>query len=101
VHALADVHDTSLSPAAAAGGPRIDWIAHVEPFQCSTSNRSKTNDPNEELPDEPTATQALEDVHDTPSSSLSLRGGFGLGWIVQLVPSHRSTSVARRLFAVL
>jgi hypothetical protein len=63
VHALADVHDTPLSAAAfAPGGPVTDWIAHVEPFHRST---------NGEDPAKPTATQAFDDGHDTPTSSLS------------------------------
>jgi hypothetical protein len=37
--------------------------------------------------------QALADVHDTPSSSPGESAGFGVGWIVQLVPSQRSANV--------
>jgi hypothetical protein len=38
--------------------------------------------------------QALADVHDTPNSPLKVApAGFGVGWIVQLVPSQASANV--------
>ena len=37
--------------------------------------------------------QALADVHDTPARKESWAVGFGLGWSVQLDPSHASANV--------
>ena len=41
----------------------------------------------------PTAVHAADDVHATPDKSAP--AGLGAGWICQLVPFHRSTSVLR------
>ena len=41
----------------------------------------------------PTAVQAADDVHATPDRNPP--AGLGVGWICQLLPFHRSTSVLR------
>jgi hypothetical protein len=42
---------------------------------------------------EPTAMHALAVVHDTPDSPERSSVGFGVVWVAQLVPFHRSAHV--------
>jgi hypothetical protein len=60
----------------------------VVPFHCSATVPSAlielSNEP-------PTAVHAVADVHDTPIRKLiGTPGGAGIGWTLQLVPSHLS-----------
>ena len=45
---------------------------------------------------DPTAVQAVPDVHDTPFRTVAVPPtGFAVGWMVQVVPFHRSDKVRR------
>ena len=91
VQDLVDAHDTATSwllVAPARCGVR--WIDQLVPFHRSASvsslfARSVKN---------PTAVQDLADAHDTARRLLLVApAGFGVRWIDQLVPFHRSASV--------
>jgi hypothetical protein len=91
VHAVADVHDTPSRPLVVVpAGLGTVWIDQLVPFHRSANGR--------ELPvlliKEPTAMQAVLEVHDTCASPLDVApGGPGMFWIDQLDPFHRSTSI--------
>jgi hypothetical protein len=65
------------------------WMDQRVPFQCSTrvdEVSARSNDP--------TAVQALPDVHQMPLRTLRFcRAGFGDGWIDHRVPFQRSARV--------
>jgi hypothetical protein len=66
-------------------------MLHFVPFHARTSVAALLRSWLEEMP---TATQWVEDVHVTALRALANQPeGFGLFWIVQAVPSQRSTSV--------
>ena len=91
VQALAEVHDTLLSEAwLGFCGLGVGWMDHEVP-----SHRSaKVRLPVPKSPANPTAVQALADVHDTPDSPLFWSpAGLGVGWMDHEVPFHRSASV--------
>jgi hypothetical protein len=84
VQAAGEGHDTPVRPIASLlGGLGVSWIAQRRPFQRSA---------NAVQPD-PTAVQALLDVHETPASWLDCvaRAGSGADPIAQAVPFKRST----------
>ena len=89
VHTVSDVHATALSELFhAPAGFGVGSIAQVVPSQRSTSVASSP----EPVEGDPTAVQALMDVHDTPLSRLlGAPAWLGVGWIDQLVPFQRST----------
>ena len=78
-----DTPDRTVSPAAEAG-LGVGWIDHPVPFHRSASGA---------LMPLPTAVQAVPEVQDTPSSTLSYLFGFGVDWIDHTVPFHRSARV--------
>jgi hypothetical protein len=104
--AVADTQETlssSLNP------PALDWIAHVVPFHASISvSKRCVQGSSKQLQEgwpllqrqplkDPTATQPVAVVHDTPDRRLEKEKrfpGFGLGvvWTDQAVPFHRSAS---------
>src|SRR6516225_8440570 len=94
VHAEAEVQATPLNPALgpAGAGLKVGTICHVWPSHRSASVPS-------ELPvagsnSLPTAMQDHCDVQATLFRILtSLPGGLGVGWMVQVWPSHRSARV--------
>ena len=64
----------------------MGWICHVVPFHRSASGRH-TRD---RLTVIPTASHADGDTQDTPSKALhAAPAGLGIGWMRQLLPSHR------------
>jgi hypothetical protein len=67
----------------------VGWIVHEVPFHCSASPETRVLfDVN------PTAVQAVVDVHDTAERLLeSAPVGSGVGWTVHRLPSHASTRV--------
>ena len=66
----------------------VGWIVHEVPFHCSASPETRVFDVN------PTAVQAVVDVHDTAERLLkSAPVGSGVGWTVHRLPSHVSTRV--------
>lgn len=77
-HALLEAHDTAEShpdhPRTVGVGVRS--VAHVDPFQCSINGTGSSVTGKSR---NPTATQSLVDIHDTPLSSVSLEcAGFGI-----------------------
>ena len=92
VQDLGDGHDTPTSRLRVApAGLGVRWIAQLLPFHRSASVASTPA----RFVNDPTAVQDLGDVHDTPSRLLLVApAGFGVRWIDQLVPFHRSASVA-------
>ena len=66
-------------------GLGVDWIVQVVPFQRSASVPWSDN---------PTAVQAVDEVHETPERKLNCApDGFAVAWTVQAVPFQRSASV--------
>ena len=90
VHAVADVHDTPSSTLLVApSGFGVGSADQRDPSQrCANSNCSPAL-----LLDHPTAVHAVADVHDTPSSSLLVAPGLGVGRADQREPSQRSANV--------
>jgi hypothetical protein len=71
----------------------VRWIVHRRPFQRAASVVAVAV----LVWNEPTATQAFADGQDTLENEADLPlVGLGVGWIAQLVPFHRSASVAPR-----
>jgi len=91
VQAVDEMHETpSSSLAVAPLGSGVVWIAQLVPFHRSTRVRSVPL-----VPACPTAVQAVDDVHETPSRKLSVAPlRFGVPLSDQLVPFHLSASVA-------
>src|SRR5215470_15559992 len=71
-------------------GLGVAWTRQVRPFHRSARVASPvrvgTRRP-------PTAVHADGEVHDTESRNHPPPGGFGVGWMRHLLPSHRSASV--------
>ena len=88
VQAVGAVHETLSSSALVAPvGLGTDWIVHAVPFQRSASSCSWPAT----LPEPPTATQAVAEVHEIPRRMLPVAWlGFGTGWSFQAVPVHLS-----------
>jgi hypothetical protein len=87
MHARRDVHDTLDSDPyqSGVGGLGVRAIDHVEPSQRSTNGSEFSVDG---LSAEPTATQSILDVHDTPLRPGSVKcAGCGTGWIDHTVAS--------------
>src|SRR6266581_3193258 len=86
-----EVHDTpfrTLNCAPAGWGLR--WIRQVVPFHRSATV-TWTPEP---VMKAPTAVQAEGEAHDTPFRTLTCApAGWGVRWIRQVVPFHRSASV--------
>ncbi len=93
MHAAAEVHATPCSRLLAAlAGFGVGWMLQWAPFQRSASVFVG-------MPElsvvKPTAVQAEADMHATALSRLpGTPAGFGVGWILHLVPFQRSASVA-------
>jgi hypothetical protein len=68
--------------------PGVCWTVHRTPFHRSASVRAPPAE-------DPTATQAVGEGHDTPLSRLAW-AGLGAGMIRHRDPFHRSVSVASR-----
>ena len=85
------MHDTPTSRLRVApAGFGVRWIDQLLPFHRSASVAS----PPPRFVNDPTAVQDLGDAHDTPSRLLLVApAGFGVRWIDQLLPFHRSASV--------
>ena len=78
-----DAHDTE-SRMGDGPGLGVDSMLHAVPFHCSASVPRA---------EDPTATHALEDVHDTPERKLDCApDGFGTDCTAQKVPFQRSAS---------
>src|SRR5579884_3598830 len=72
------------------------WRVQVVPFHRSATVPTVLL--NELSTAAPTATQTVADVHDTPVRKLfGAPAGAGMGWTVQLFPSHRSAMTAPAL----
>src|SRR5215467_11505296 len=94
VHAEAEVQATPLRPAfgPAGAGLKVGTICHVRPFHRSASVPSDW--PVAGSNSLPTAMQDDRDVQATLFRSLTPRpGGLGVGWMLQVWPSHRSARV--------
>jgi hypothetical protein len=92
VHAVVEVHDTPFSRLLVAPvGLGTVWIDQVVPFQRSAKGTMLPALPRAD----PTAMQAVAEVHDTPlRSALSVTPmGLGVAWTDQVVPSQRSAMV--------
>ena len=95
VQAEAEVHETAFRvyPAVAAVGD--GWMLHFVPFHCSATVPALLPELSNEPP---TAVHAVADVHDAPVRELlAAPVGPGVGWMLQLVPSHRSAMTCPRL----
>jgi hypothetical protein len=90
VHDLDAVQATAIRPLSCApAGLGVRWRRHVVPF-----HRSATVTGPELVKFNPTAEQAEDAEHPTPFRKITCApAGFGVGWILQLVPFHRSASV--------
>src|SRR5215471_8853234 len=94
VHAEAEVQATPLRAALgpAGAGLKVGTIRHVRPSHRSASVPSDS--PVAGSNSLPTAMQDDRDVQATPLRSLTPRpGGLGVGWMLQVWPSHRSARV--------
>jgi hypothetical protein len=88
VQAEGAVHATSLRKARA--GLDVGWMRHLEPFHRSVRALSTPD----RLTCSPTAVQEDADGHATPKRTLCRAPtGLGVGWMRQVRPSQRSTSV--------
>src|SRR6516165_1634993 len=94
LQALADGHDTPLIPLPAApAGFGVAWMVHAVPFHRSASGAGALVVLL--VTAAPAAVQARAEVHDTAPSSLpEAPAGFGVAWMVHVVPFQRSASVA-------
>ena len=107
MHAATDVHDTADKklppPNPWIAGLGVGWSDQAFPSQASASVKVWTSRilPTATSLVEPTATQLLGEVHDTPLSALprlplgggGRRTGFGVASTDQLVPFHTSANV--------
>src|SRR5215467_1991454 len=94
VHAEAELQATPLKPALgpAGAGLKVGTIRHVRPSHRSASVPSDS--PVAGSNSLPTAMQDDRDVQATLFRSLTPRpGGLGVGWMLQVWPSHRSARV--------
>jgi hypothetical protein len=89
VHAVAEVHDTP-DRALIELGFGVRWIVHVVPFQLSATVITGAIRPPSLV--DPTAAQAVADVHETPDRLDSMLLVLGVVWMVQAVPFQRSAS---------
>jgi hypothetical protein len=91
MHAERDTHEAAFRLLAAApGGLGVCWTRHVLPFHRSASVAGDWLLP-PFRPENPTARQPVAEVQATPISEfITPPGRLGVGWIAQLVPSHRS-----------
>jgi hypothetical protein len=94
VHAEVEVHETAPRPYPGLCEVGDDWRVQVVPFHCSATV------PSELLAElsrtTPTAVHAVADVHETPVRKLiGAPAGAGIGWMLQLVPSHLSAITCR------
>jgi hypothetical protein len=90
VQSRAAVHDTPFKSAVAPARLGVGWISQLTPFQCS-ANVTWAPLLVEWIP---TAVQSRAAVHETPNKRLKLApAGAGVGWISQVAPFQRSTSV--------
>jgi hypothetical protein len=90
VQADGEAHDTALRPAPPPGGLGVVWICQAAPFHRSTRAWEAPA-----MVLDPTAVQAEDVLHATPSSAANVdRGGFGVRKMRHLVPSHRSARLA-------
>jgi hypothetical protein len=90
VQAEAEVHETAFRVYPALREPGDGWMLHFVPFHCSATVPRPLPEPSR-TPTPPTAVHAVADVHDTPFRELvGAPAGAGIGWMRQLVPSHRS-----------
>jgi hypothetical protein len=95
VRAFGEVQETLFKTAPGVAEVGVGWMLQLVPSQCSVSVPMG-------LPavstTEPTATQAVGDVHETPfSEPLGVPSGFAVWTIRHLVPSNSSASVPRGL----
>src|SRR5215831_16513848 len=91
VHADGEVHDTEVRNHPPPGGFGVRWMRHVVPFHRSASVPGGISVNGLAWP--PTARQDDRDGHDTPVR-LPPSAGLGVGWMLQVLPFHRSASVA-------
>src|SRR5215831_14018629 len=91
VQAERDTHDAAFRLLAAApGGLGVRWTRHVLPFHRSASVAGDWLSPPFGAED-PTARQPVAEVQATPiSRPIAPPARRGVGWMAQLVPSHRS-----------
>jgi hypothetical protein len=89
VHADADVQDTLSSSPPPCGGLGVAWMVQLAPFHRS----ARVVALGVKGLEAPTAVHAHADVQDTPLNKPPPCGGFGVAWIDQRVPSHRSARV--------
>lgn len=89
VHKLGE-HDTLVRPLSTPLPTRLGvfWTAQVVP-----SHRSAKGAPTPPMSWDPTAVQALAELHDTASRELAA-GSDGVFWTAQAVPSHATTNAA-------
>src|SRR5207244_5901604 len=90
---VVDGHETASSSVdGAPGGSGVYWSVHLVPFQRSANVTQKYSAP-PTLQAAPTAVQAFAAGQATPYSRLqSYFARYGVVWIVQLLPFHRSAS---------
>jgi hypothetical protein len=90
VQALLELHETLFS----TKSPGVLCTDQLSPFHRSMSVPEKYGAL--EVMEEPTATQAMGDVHDTPPNPATFApAGSGIASNVQLEPSQRSASGRR------
>jgi hypothetical protein len=104
MHSTADVQATALRKLTCEPrGFGVLWTVQLVPSHTSTSVEAfrppwlhaayLPSEGSDEL--HPTATHAVEELHDTPFNRVEVPGlAVGRLWIVQLVPSHRSASAS-------
>src|SRR6516225_3812436 len=94
--AMQDDRDVQATPArsltAFPGRLGVAWIRHLRPSHRSA--RVPCGLPGGSMRP-PTAVHADDEVHDTAVSHHPPPGGFGVGWMLHLVPFHCSASVPR------
>jgi hypothetical protein len=91
VHPVAEVQATPISwPIAPPGRRGVGWIAQLVPFHRSATGWAAP----EELKKAPAAMQADADAQATVFRKVNCApAGLGVGWMLQLVPFHRSARV--------
>ena len=92
VQTVAELHDTaSMALVVAPAGSGVVWVLQAVPFHASAKVTSEF----ELLSSNPTAVQAVAEVHDTPYKALATAPlGLGVVWIPQVVPFHTSAKVS-------